>query len=141
MKIAIRYQSRGGNTKAVAEVIANITGVKAESIEVPLNEPVDLLFIGGGVYAWYIDRVLKDYLETLEPSIVKSIAAFSTGGAMSATRKIAEIAQTKNITVCEKDLSIKMGTRNYHLFGGSGTVTLSDKQLSLIDGFVKSLQR
>lgn len=33
MKIAVRYQSRGGNTKAVAEVIANSLGVKAEAVD------------------------------------------------------------------------------------------------------------
>lgn len=34
MKTAVRYQSRGGNTKAVAEVIANSLGVKAEPVDI-----------------------------------------------------------------------------------------------------------
>lgn len=65
MKIAIRYQSRGGNTKAVAEAIAKEINVPAKSIESPIEEEVDLLFIGGGVYAWNIDKKLREYLENL----------------------------------------------------------------------------
>jgi hypothetical protein len=47
MKYAIRYQSRGDNTRAVAEIIAGILGVKAEPIDTPLDENVDVLFIRG----------------------------------------------------------------------------------------------
>ena len=64
MKVAVRYQTRGGNTKAVAEAIAKAAGVKAKPIDAPISEPVDLLFIGGGVYSLNIDRSPKDYMET-----------------------------------------------------------------------------
>lgn len=59
MKIVVRYQSRGSNTKLVAEAIANKAGDKAESITVPHNLQVDFLFIGGGVYAHGLDDSLK----------------------------------------------------------------------------------
>lgn len=57
MKIAVRYQSRGGNTKAVAEVIANSLGVKAEAVDNAITQWVDVLFVGGGVY---INRHFRD---------------------------------------------------------------------------------
>ena len=139
MKIAVRYQSRGGNTKAVAEAIANTAGTKAEPIDVPISEPVDHLFIGGGVYALNIDRSLKEYLEKLSPDTVKSLAAFTTCGNIGATGKIIDIAKTKGITVCENDLSIKMRLKNYRLFGGQGNVTLSEKHLRAIADFVKDV--
>ena len=141
MKIAVRYQSRGGNTKAVAEAIAKAAGIKAEPIDIPLDAAVDVLFVGGGVYAWTIDSSLKGYLNTLNQDTVKSIAAFSTGGGMSGTDKITMIAKAKGINACEKTLSIRMGTRNYHLFGGKGDVALSDKQLRLIGDFVKAIMK
>ena len=137
MKVAVRYQSRGGNTKAVAEAIAKVAGVKAEPIGVALDETVDILFVGGGVYAWTIDNSLKEYLENLNMETVKSVAAFTTGGGMSKTDKIIEIAKRKGINVCDKTLPVKMGTHNYHLFGGKGEATLSDKKISLINDFVK----
>jgi len=139
MKVAVRYQSRGGNTKAVAEAIAKAAGVTAEPINFPLEEPVDILFVGGGVYAYTIDHSLKSYLEALNPNTVASVAAFSTGGYMSVTDKISEVVKAAGINVCVKALPIRMGLRNYHLLGGKGDVTLSDKQLLLINNFVNSI--
>ncbi len=139
MKIAVRYQSRGGNTKAVAQAIAKAAGVTAETIGVPLDGPADLLFVGGGVYAWTIDRSLKDYLQTLNPDTVKSLAAFSTAGTMDGTGKIAAIAKERGIHVCEKTLPVKFGAKNHAWLGGKGTVELTDKQLQLIDGFVREM--
>lgn len=81
MKIAVRYLSRSGNTKAVAESIAEEVGVDAVSVDQPqsaIEEPVDVLFIGGALYAYGIDGRLKDYLKTLKKENVKKAAVFST---------------------------------------------------------------
>ena len=139
MKIAIRYQSRGGNTKAVAEAIGSIIGVKAESIETPIDEVVDILFIGGGVYMWDIDKPLKAFLSELNENHVKNIAAFSTGGSFSGTDKISKISKGKGIPACKQDLSIKMGVKNNSLLGGKGNVILSDRQIDLIKKFVAEI--
>jgi flavodoxin len=37
MKYAVRYQSRDGNARAVAEIIAGILGVKAEPVDRPMS--------------------------------------------------------------------------------------------------------
>ena len=139
MKVAVRYQSRGGNTKEVAEAIAKAAGVKAEPIDVSLDEAVDVLFVGGGIYAHTIDPSLKNYLEGLHQDVVKSIAAFTTGAAMSGTDKIANIARERGIHVCEKNLPIKKGLHNYRVFGGKGDAALSDKHYRLVNDFVKEI--
>lgn len=81
MKIAVRYYSRSGNTKAVAEAIAEAAGVPAVSVdqkEAALQEPVDILFIGGALYAYGLDSHLKDYLKTLKKGDAKRAVVFST---------------------------------------------------------------
>ena len=109
MKIAVRYQSRGGNTRAVAEVIAKTLGVEAAPISTPLPEKVDLLFIGGGVYKWDADPELKTYLQTLDAKQIGKIAAFSTTGGMTvAIKRISEAAKTKGIPLCEHTLCMKL---------------------------------
>ncbi|MDL2207024.1 hypothetical protein LJC33_08975 [Eubacteriales bacterium OttesenSCG-928-N13] len=80
MKMMVRYQSRGGNTKVVAEAIAKAVGMTAETIDNPITEPVDLLVVGGGVYAWGLDQSLKIFLENLDPAMVKEVAAFTSAG-------------------------------------------------------------
>jgi hypothetical protein len=94
VKIEIRYQSRGGNTRAMAEVIAESLGLKAEPIDIPLNEKVDLLFLGGGVYKWDADTQLIDYLGKLDSNKIVQIVPFSTSGGMKkAITRITEYAQ------------------------------------------------
>lgn len=81
MKIAVRYYSRSGNTKAVAEAIAEAVGVSAVSVEqkgAALTEPVDILFVGGALYAYGLDSHLKDYLKTLKTGDAKRAVVFST---------------------------------------------------------------
>ncbi len=77
--VEVRYCSRGGNTKALAEAIAEAKGVKALSITDPAQaEVVDTLFIGGALYAYGIDNALKDYLDKLDATKVKCAVVFST---------------------------------------------------------------
>ena len=81
MKIAVRYYSRSGNTRAVAESISAAAGVTAVSVDqkdAALSEPVDVLFIGGALYAYGLDAHLKDYLKTLKKENVKKAVVFST---------------------------------------------------------------
>ena len=139
MKVAVRYQSRGGNTKEVAEAIAKAAGVKAESIDVLLDGAVDVLFVGGGVYAHTIDPSLKSYLESINQDMVKSIAAFTTGAGMSATDKITDIASEKGISTCARSLTIKKGLKNYRVFGGKGDAALSDRHFRLVNDFVREI--
>ena len=81
MKIAVRYYSRSGNTKTAAEAIARAIGTDAVSVDsasASLQEPVDVLFIGGALYAYGIDKHLKAYLGSLKKDQVKKAVVFST---------------------------------------------------------------
>ena len=81
MSAAVRYYSRSGNTKAIAEAIAQAAGVEAVSVDqdrAAIAEPVDVLFIGGALYAYGLDSHLKEYLQTLDGSKVKKAVVFST---------------------------------------------------------------
>ena len=81
MNYAVRYYSKSGNTKAVAEAIAKAAGVPAVSVDsadAAIDSPVDVLFIGGALYAYGIDSHLKDYLKTLTKNDVKKAVVFST---------------------------------------------------------------
>ena len=81
MNIAVRYYSRSGNTKEVAQAIAKAVGVDAISVEkadAQINEPVDVLFIGGALYAYGLDKNMKEYLKTLKKDNVKKAVVFST---------------------------------------------------------------
>ncbi len=81
MNIAVRYYSKSGNTKAVADAVAQAVGTKAVSVDAAqadIKEPVDLLFIGGALYAYGLDKHMKEYLKTLKKQNVKKAVVFST---------------------------------------------------------------
>lgn len=81
MNIAVRYLSKSGNTKKVAEYIAEAAGVSAVSVDAAdaaLTEKADILFIGGALYAYGIDDTLKKYLATLSSDKVGKAVVFST---------------------------------------------------------------
>ena len=121
MNIAVRYQSRGGNTRAVAEVIARTLGVEAAPISTPLPEKTDLLFIGGGVYKWDADPGLKTYLQALNAKQVGKIAAFSTTGGMTvAIKRISAAAKANGIPLCEHTLCLKLLLQGHAGLGREG---------------------
>ena len=81
MKAAVRYYSRSGHTKAIAEAIAKPLGVPAISIDAQhpaLSGPVDVLFIGGALYAYGIDKKLENYIQKLPRRGIKKAVVFST---------------------------------------------------------------
>ncbi len=78
MNIAVRYYSRGGNTKKLAETIAQAAGVAAETCTVPLAQPVDLLFLGASVYGAKLDEHMQAFIARLTAEQVKSAALFGT---------------------------------------------------------------
>ena len=80
MKTAVRYYSKLGNTKTIAEAIADGAGVEAVSIteEPELGEYVDILFLGGAPYANIMAPQLREYAERLSADKVGRIALFTT---------------------------------------------------------------
>ncbi len=80
MKKAVRYYSRLGNTKTIAEAIAAGAGVEAVSItdEPALTAPVDVLFLGGAPYANIMAPELRAYAEKLDPGLVGRVVLFTT---------------------------------------------------------------
>ncbi len=78
MTIEVRYYSKSGNTKIIADAIAQAVGVTAKQVDDPLDEPVELLFLGGGVYAGGMKRKIKKFLKNITAFQVENIAVFST---------------------------------------------------------------
>ncbi len=109
MKVAIRYQSRGGHVKEMAEIIAsgfdNVDDIDVEPISIddpraPITEPVDVLFIGGALYKFRLDPSMEEYLESIPGDLVHTAIAF---GSSALTRRpvmlIMERLRAKGIEV------------------------------------------
>ena len=81
MKVEVRYYSRSGNTKVLADAIAKGANVKAVSIDddnALIDKKTDILFIGGALYAYGLDNKIKKYISELNANNIKKAIVFST---------------------------------------------------------------
>lgn len=95
MSVAIRYQSRGGHVREMAEIISE--GVEVEPISIddpkaPITEPVDVLFIGGALYKFRLDPGMEEYLESIPEGMVRKAIVF---GSSALTRRPVYLIQER----------------------------------------------
>ena len=104
MKTAIRYYSFTGHTKKLALAIAEITKTPPKTIKEPVTD-VDLLFIGGAIYADQMNPKLKEFIGKLDKSI-KRVAIFSSStSGSSIAEESRKILKAKGIEVLDEDFS------------------------------------
>ncbi|MBQ2160747.1 MAG: flavodoxin [Firmicutes bacterium] len=108
MKAAVRYYTKGGNTKKLAEAIADAIGVEAKSVDVPLEEQFDVVFLGNSVYAANIDKEVKDFV-TENADRIGCLVNVSSAALIEST-------YARMSKLC-KELGIKIDERNYHCKG------------------------
>lgn len=106
MNIAVRYCSKTkfGNTRRIAEAIADGIGVKAVSIadEPKLQEKADILFLGGAPYANIMAPELKAYAEDIDPKMVSKVVLFTTSNWSKRTvLALKKMLKDKGISVSE----------------------------------------
>lgn len=107
MKIAIRYHSRGGNTKKIADAISGVVGVEAKTVSESLKEDVDILFLGTAPYAFDVDDEVKAFIKDINVSVGKAVI-FSTSAAVKSIRKYVEkLFAEKKIPVAKEEFSCR----------------------------------
>lgn len=100
MNIAIRYYSKTGNTKKLAAAISEVSGVKMETVDVPLDGDVDILFLGSAVYGAGVDNKIKDFINKLDVSKVGRVVNFSTAALLPSTySQISKLLKAKDISL------------------------------------------
>ncbi|MCR4587344.1 MAG: flavodoxin [Lachnospiraceae bacterium] len=104
MKVAVRYYTKTGNTKKLADAVAAALGVEAESVETPLNEKVDLLFLGSSVYAAGVDSAIKEFINNLDPSMVGAVVNVSTAALLPSTyNQVRKLLEARGIAVKQEE--------------------------------------
>lgn len=109
MKIRVLYHSRGGNTRKIADVIAEALGIVSEQITDSISlDSTDLLFIGDGIYGGKADSVTDKLISKLSSSNVKNVAVFGTyGGQPISIDKMKTSIKSKGIHVIDESFGSK----------------------------------
>ncbi len=115
MKIAVRYYTKTGNTKRLAEAIAKAVDAEALPISTPIDEPVDILFLGNSYYAFTIDPEVRTFVSSLDQNKVKKIVNFGSAAMMNSTwKKIKAVADKVGIPMDEREFHCKGEFKGIH---------------------------
>ena len=103
MNIAVRYYTRSGNTKKLADAAAKAASVNAEDISVPLAEKVDILLLGCSYDAFDVDEAVKKFIISNRVNIGK-IVCFGTSAMMKSMKKpVRKVADTVGVAVADEE--------------------------------------
>ena len=109
MRVAVRYYTKTGNTKRLAEAVAAALNTEALPISVPVDEYTDILFLGNSYYAFTIDPEVRDFVRSLDKSKVGRIVNFGTAAMLNSTYRKVKAEADK--------AGIPMDTREFHCRG------------------------
>ena len=115
MKYAVRYYTKTGNTKKLAEAIAKELGVEALPITAPMEEKTDILFLGNSYYAFNIDPEVKDFIASLDKEKVGRIVNFGSAALLNSTyKKVKAEADKAGIPMLEQEFHCKGEFKGVH---------------------------
>ena len=134
MKVAVRYYTKTGNTKRLAEAVAQAVGVEALPISSPVTEQVDVLFLGNSYYAFSIDPEVRNFIRSLDKNMVGKIVNFGSAAMLKSTYKKVKAEADK--------VGIPMDAREFHCkgeFKGLHKGKPDAEDLSAASAFAKSV--
>ena len=115
MNYAVRYYTKTGNTKRLAEAVAKELGVEALSISAPVDEKVDYLFLGNSYYAFNIDPEVRAFVASLDKNKVGKIVNFGSAAMLNSTyKKVKEAADKVGILMDEKEFHCRGEFKGIH---------------------------
>ena len=109
MTYAVRYYTKTGNTKRLAEAVAKQLGVEALPLSAGIKEAVDILFLGNSYYAFNIDLEVKQFIASLDKDLVGKIVNFGSAAMLNSTYKKVKAEADK--------VGIPMDEREFHCRG------------------------
>ena len=115
MTYAVRYYTKTGNTKRLAEAVAKELEVEALPISEPVSEEVDILFLGNSYYAFGIDPEVSAFVASLDKNKVGKIVNFGSAAMLNSTRKKVKVQADKaGIPVDEREFHCRGEFRGLH---------------------------
>ena len=115
MTYAVRYYTKTGNTKRLAEAMAKELGVEALPISEPVNDAVDYLFLGNSYYAFSIDPEVRAFVESLDKEKIGKIVNFGSAALLNSTyKKVKNVADRVGIAMDDKEFHCKGEFKGIH---------------------------
>ncbi len=129
---SIRYYSKFGHSRQMAQAIEEIVGAKAATVAEPLTEPIDTLYLGAGVFLGKVNSDVIDFINTLTPKVVKEVVLFGSCAIInSPVPQMRKALEAKGIKVSNKSFTCK---------GSMGPIHMGHPNKTDLDDFCKFIQ-
>ena len=113
MKVVVRYYTRSGNTEKLAKALGAAINAEVKTVSEPLNDKVDVLFLGCSYYAFDVDEAVKRFL-TSNKDFIGKVVCFGTSAMMKSIKK--------PIKKATKNLGIEIAEQEFHCRGQFGRI-------------------
>ncbi len=114
MKTAVRYYTQTGNTKKLADAIAAELGVEAKSIDTPLEEDTDVLFLCNSVYWAGVDGKVKQFLKSPGARIGQLVNVSTAALIESTYGQMKKLAADAGLSLSEREFHCKGSFKALH---------------------------
>ena len=114
MKAAVRYYTQTGNTKTLADAIAAELGVEAKSVDAPLQEDTDVLFLCNSVYWVGVDGKVKKFLKSPGAKIGQLVNVSTAALIESTYAQMKKLSAEAGISLSEKEFHCRGSFKALH---------------------------
>lgn len=103
MNIAVRYFTKTGNTKKLADAIAQELNIEAKELSASLDGKVDILFICNSVYWAGADGSVKKFIKENKDRIGLLVNVSTAAMIESTYAQIKKIAEKENVKLSDQE--------------------------------------
>ena len=114
MNIAVRYYTRSGNTKKLADAVALAASVESKDITCPLDGKVDILFLGCSYYAFDVDEAVKKFIIENKDNIGKIVCIGTSAMMKSMKKPVKKVADTVGVAVADAEFHCRGEFAKFH---------------------------
>jgi flavodoxin len=85
--VSVLVDSRGGNTRKVADAIAEELGIKAKDVTASSTDDARILFLGSGTYGGKPGEAMMKFIESGN-FLGRKVAIFGTSASLTGSQKL-----------------------------------------------------
>ena len=101
MKIEVRYYSKGGNTRRLAEAVAKALNVEAMTVDQPMNGRADVVFLCASVYGGLPDKSVTTFVKQNARDIGRLVVLSTSASGKSTHGRLKAAAEDMGVTVSD----------------------------------------
>ncbi len=114
MKAAIRYFTKTGNTKKLADALAQELGIEAKEISTPLEEKADILFLCNSVYWAGVNSKVKQFISENKDRIGKIVNISTAALIESSYPQVKKLCEQSGIPISDDEFHCKGSFKVMH---------------------------